>query len=165
MNKNTTDIDKLWDVIKNLEVAMLTTEDTDGVLRSRPMATQQVGFDGYLWFFTQASAHKVDDVQHHRQVNVSYVDSDKNRYISNSGKAQVVRDSEKARQLWKPYLRAWFPNGVDDVEVALLKVEVHQAEYWDSPSSKMVQLLTFLKSVTTGESPKTPRPGKITIAR
>ena len=165
MNKQSSDIDKLREIIKNLEVAMFTTQDAEGRLCSRPMATQQVAFDGYLWFFTEASAHKVDDVQHHRQVNVSYVDPDKNRYISISGRAQVVRDVVQARQLWKPYLRAWFPKGVDDPEVALLKVEVHHAEYWDSPSSKVVQLLDFLKSVATGEAPKTLRTGKIQVSR
>lgn len=161
MNKNDNSLDKLWDLIKNLEVAMLTTLDSDGTLHSRPMATQQPSFDGHLWFFTQASAHKVDEVQHHRQVNVSYVDSEKNRFVSVTGQAQVVRDTGKARELWQPYLRAWLPKGVDDPEVALIRVRVDQAEYWDSPSSKVEQIFGIFKAAATGEKSQPGRGQKI----
>jgi len=33
----------------------------------------------------------------------------------------------------------------------LLNVEVEKAEYWDSPSSKVVQLVGFAKALATGE--------------
>jgi general stress protein 26 len=143
MNKNESDSKKLWDLIKHIEVAMLTTQEADGSLHSRPMATQPGDFDGYLWFFTEASAHKVDEVHHHRQVNICYVDSPKGRYVSVSGRAQVLRDPAKVHEFWRPFLRAWFPKGPDSEEVALLRVKVDKAEYWESPSSKVVGMVGF----------------------
>ncbi len=123
---------------------MLTTEDSGGVLRSRPMATQQITFDGVLWFFTDAASHKVDEIHSHKNVNVTFVDGERSRYISVSGTAQVLRDTAKGKELWRPYLRAWFPQGPDSPEVALLKIKVQEAEYWDSPASKMVHLANFI---------------------
>jgi len=35
--------------------------------------------------------------------------------------------------------------------LALLKVQVEKAEYWESPSSKVVQLIGFVKAVATGK--------------
>jgi general stress protein 26 len=165
MNKNATDIQKLWDLIRGIEIAMLTTVDSTGVLHSRPMATQDIDFDGHLWFFTEAASHKVDEVNGHREVNLVYVDKEKNRYVSVSGRARVIRDVEKARLLWRPHLRAWFPKGVEDPSVALLRVEVSKADYWDAPSSKVVELMHFLSAMAASPSSKGTEHGKFTLSK
>ncbi len=85
MNTSESDVKKLWDLIKHIEIGMLTTEDSGGVLRSRPMATQQISFDGVLWFFTESASHKVDEIHSHKNVNITFVDAESNRYISVSG--------------------------------------------------------------------------------
>jgi general stress protein 26 len=163
MTKPDADLRKVWELIKNIEIAMLTTQSSDGSLTSRPMATQRVEFDGELWFFTEASSHKVDDVNQHSNVNVCYSDSEKNRFISVSGKARIVRDKSKALALWQPFLRAWFQGGVDDPEVALLKVTVERVEYWESASSKVVRIFDILQSVVGRESLQISGQGSITL--
>ncbi len=142
---------KLHDLIKDIRFAMLTTVEEDGTLRSRPMATQEFEFDGDLWFFTAAHAPKVDEVQHNQHVNVSYAEPKDQKYVSVSGTAQLVRDRAKIEELWNPLFKAWFPQGLDDPELALLKVSVEKAEYWDSPSSKVVRLVGFAKALLTGK--------------
>jgi general stress protein 26 len=144
-------IQKLGELIQDIGVAMLTTIDDDGTLRSRPMQTQDDEFDGTLWFFTGAGSHKVLEVQHEARVNVSYAAPDKNRYVSVSGTASLVRDKAKIEEFWKPAYKAWFPQGQDDPDVALLKIDVEQAEYWDSPSSAVVHTIGFVKAVVTGQ--------------
>src|SRR5947199_3753846 len=86
-------IEKLRDLIKGIKIAMLTTAEDDGTLRSRPMVTQEADFDGDLWFFTEMSAPKVREAQEHRQVNVSYIGD--NKWISVSGTAELVGDRRK----------------------------------------------------------------------
>lgn len=147
-------VKKLREMIKDIEIAMLTTAEPDGSLRSRPMATQKFEFDGDLWFFTRASSPKVDEIEQEHHVNVSYAAPDKQRYVSVSGRARLVRDKNKIEELWSPILKAWFPKGLDDPDLALLKVAVEQAEYWDSPSSTVAQLVGFVKAVATGTSYK-----------
>jgi len=141
---------KVRELIKGIKIAMLTTVEDDGTLRSRPMDTQEVEFDGDLWFLTEADAPKVDDVKHERQVNVVYANPDKQRYVSLSGPAQVVHDVEKKKQLWKPDHKIWFPNGPEDPNVALLKVRVQKGEYWDSGSTAVGRLFNFAKGIVTG---------------
>lgn len=148
---------KLADLIKDIRVAMLTTAGDDGSLRSRPMATQQDEFAGVLWFFTKSSAPKVGEVERHREVNVSYAEPGRQHYVSVSGRAEVVRDRDKLRELWHPLLKAWFPQGLDDPDLALVRVEPTRAEFWDAPSSTMVHLVGFVKALATGQ---TYRPGE-----
>lgn len=145
-------IKKLGEMIKGINIAMMTTVEDDGSLRSRPMATQQVEFDGDLWFFAREHSAKVDEVNREQHVNISYANPDDQRYVSVSGTATLVRDQQKAKQLWNPLHKAWFPDGLDDPELALLKVSVDKAEYWDSPSSTVVQLVGFAKALVTGKS-------------
>jgi general stress protein 26 len=144
-------IEKLQKLIHGIDYAMMTTVDDDGQLRSRPMSTQKTPFNGTLWFFTGASTHKVSEIAHDQHVNLSYADPDDNRYVSISGRAQLVRDKAKIKELWNPAYKAWFPGGLDDPDLALIKVEMDKAEYWDSPSSSMVHLFGFVKALVTGQ--------------
>jgi len=145
-------IKKLGELINDTEFAMLTTVDADGSLRSRLMALQRREFDGELWFFTKASTPKVDEVEREEEVNVSFARPDKQHYVSVSGKAQVVRDRAKIEELWSPELKAWFPEGSDDPDLALLRVRAERAEYWDGRSSFVSHLVGLAKAVATGTS-------------
>ena len=151
----TNNTQKLWSLIKSVEVAMLVTQDGEH-LRSRPMAMSQREFDGTLWFFTRASSHKVTEVETEQQVNLAFAHPGKQDYVSVSGRARLVRDHSAVADHWSEAVRVWFPKGKEDPEIALLKVEVDSAEYWDAPSSTMLHAYGYVKAVVSGES---PRPG------
>lgn len=156
-------VEKLARMIKEIEFAMLTTIDEDGSLRSRPMAVQQQEFDGDLWFFTKADTPKVDEIEQERNVNVSFARPDKQHYVSVSGKARLVRDRAKIEELWNPALTAWFPEGLEDPQLALLKVNAEKAEYWDGQSSAVAHLVGVVKAVATGTSYKAGENEKVNL--
>ncbi len=153
---------KLWDMIKDVKIAMLTSED-GGQLRARPMAASQKEFDGNLWFFTRASAHKVREVQQDEHVGVTYADPGSQNYVSLSGTASLVRDGGAITEHWSEVMRTWFPKGKDDPDIALLKVHVTQAEYWDAPNSTMLHAYGYVKAALTGQSPQPGGNEKITL--
>lgn len=148
-HENKTSIEKLKEMLEGIDFCMLTTID-GGRLRSRPMSTQEFEFDGDLWFFTRDNTHKADEVAKDPRVNVAYSKPDDNRYVSVSGTAEIVKDRAKMEELWSPILKAWFPDGLEDPHICLLKVAVEQAEYWDAPSSTIVQLFGMAKALATG---------------
>ncbi len=126
---------KLWDIIRDVPVALLTTDD-DGTLRSRPMATCQTSFDGNLWFFTKASSHQSIEIGKNYHVNVAYAVPEQDNYVSISGLTEIVRDPQKQRELWNEEVASWLGLDPEDEDVALLKVIVQQAEYWQVPGSR-----------------------------
>jgi general stress protein 26 len=156
-------IAKVRDLIKGVRVAMLTTVAEDGTLHSRPMMTQEAEFDGILWFLTGRGTAKAGDVAGHRSVNVSYAQPDDHRYVSLSGVATIVRDRQKAGQLWSAPHRAWFPGGLDDPDLVLLQIDVQVAQYWDTASGTMVALAGFAKAVATGRRYAAGGPEKVTL--
>src|SRR4029077_4838805 len=122
---------KLAAMIRGIKIAMLTTLSADGTLHSRPLATQDVEFDGTLWFFTAAGSAKTSEIRQYPQVSVSYASADHPRSCALSGRASLIQEAEKMKELWSPVYRAWFPQGLDDPELALMRVDVDKAEYWD----------------------------------
>jgi general stress protein 26 len=150
----TDDLNKLREMIKEIDFCMLTTIDENGDLHSRPMSSNgQIDPNGDLWFFTSASSHKVSEVANSPKVNVSFADPENQKYISTSGTAELTRDRRKIEELWKPEFKIWFPKGKDDPEIALLRVGLEKAEYWDSSSSTAGYVLSLVSSLITGKQP------------
>lgn len=151
MTDEATDAKKLAKLIHGIQMAMMTTVQPDGTLHTRPMATQQTDDINTLWFFSSRSSGKVMEIGQDHQVSLGYADPQKNRYVAINGTAVVVDDRAKAKELWNPFIKAWFPKGVDDPDLCLVKVVPQHAEYWDSASSTVLQLAGFLKATLTGK--------------
>ena len=156
---------KVWEMIREVQVAMMVTMDEEGRFRGRPMRASQREFDGVLWFFTEAASPKTGEVQQDERVLLAYADPSSQNYVSIYGTAQLVRDAAKQKQLWSEPLRAWFPGGAEDPKVALLKVTCEGAEYWDAPSSTLVHAYGYIKAVTTGEPPHPGANDKVDFSR
>ena len=145
-------LEKVRELVKEIDFCMLSTVDENGDLHSRPMSVNgEIDPDGDLWFFTNANSHKVTEISTRPKVNVSFADPANQHYVSISGKAQLVRDRNKIEELWKPEFKMWFPEGKDDPEIALIRVSLEKAEYWDSPSSTIGYVLNFVSSLLTGK--------------
>lgn len=154
-----TDHEKLAEMIKDITFTMMTTIGESGQLHSRPMATMDFGsvtdFDGNLWFFTHKESLKVHDIEVDKEVSLTYSHPTLQRYAAVHGLASVEMDKEKMKQLWSPSLTAWFPEGLSDPQLALIKVTVEGAEIWDSLRGKVVKLIGMAKSVLTAKSAET----------
>lgn len=148
---------KVWEMIKDIEVAMMVSLDADGHFRSRPMRAQQDSFDGDLWFFTAADSPKTEELRRDGRVLLAYSDPSSQDYVSLSGTAEIVQDAARQKALWSEGMRTWFPKGAEDPAIALIRVRVEGAEYWDSPNSTMVHAYGYVKAVLTG---KAPQPGE-----
>jgi general stress protein 26 len=156
-------IAKIAKMLKDTRIAMLTSVTEEGHLHSRPMAMQDVEFDGDIWFFTGKNSPKVHEIEHEPRVNVAFADPDKQNYVSVSGTASLVIDAAKNKELWNPAYQAWFPQGLDDPELALLKIHVDGAEYWDAPSSTVAHVVGFVQAKLTGKSGDPGEHGKVEL--
>jgi general stress protein 26 len=141
--------EKVHDLIKKTRIAMLTSSDADGRLVSKPMATQDVEFDGDVWFIAERNSEKVRNITARPQVNVAY--SDSSSWVSLSGTASVVDDHAKLEELWNTFTDAWMEGGPENPNNILIKVDATSAEYWDSPGSKVTQVLNLVKAKVTGK--------------
>lgn len=158
-------IEKLRDLIKDIDFAMFTTVGSDGSLHSRPMSTQQTEFDGDIWFFTSLDTEKAVEIKQDQTVNVSYADPGKNRFVSVSGNAKLVNDREKMKELWSPIYKIWFEKGLDDPQLRLIKVSAQKAEYWDSPSGIINKIVGFADALIHKDAGKMGENETITLKK
>jgi hypothetical protein len=63
MTETSEQVKKVADLAKGIRIGMLTTVDADGHFISRPMAQQEVEFDGDLWFFAERGSRKGPVIQ------------------------------------------------------------------------------------------------------
>jgi general stress protein 26 len=131
-------------LIEPLRVAMLTHLDEGGRLVSRPMTALEMDADGALWFFTDRASAGYHDL---RILNLSFSDVERSVFVSLSGRGELRFDRERARALWTPAARPWFPDGPDSPELALLKFSPEAADTWDSPHSRALRVLAMAASI------------------
>lgn len=142
-------VHKVAELAKDMRFAMLTTVDATGEFISRPMANQEVEFDGDLWFFAERSSRKVAHITANPHVNATLTANDK--WLSISGTAAIVTDVAKAKQLWNAAVEAWMPQGPEDPSVVLIKINSSSAEYWDNPGGRISTAFSFAKAKVTGK--------------
>jgi general stress protein 26 len=145
--------DRLMTLLKDVRIAMMSTRGSDGHFHSRPMATSDVEYDGALYFLSNDHSGKVMDLQRDADTLLTFANESKQLYIALRGDTEVITDKETVKKHWTASARGWFPKGPDDPEVALLKVTIREAEYWDAPNGKAVVLLAYAKAMLTGDKP------------
>jgi general stress protein 26 len=137
-------IQRLNELLRGMKVAMLTTlRSSDSSLHSRPMMVQEQPFDGTLNFLTNINVSQTDEIGAGSQVNLSFADPGQERYISISGAAYLIRDHISIESVWSEIYRPWFPQGTEDPQLALIRVEALEAEVWDSASQARGETIHF----------------------
>lgn len=157
-------LNKLTELVEEVKICMFATIAEDYTLHSRPMQTIKVDEQGNLWFFTNEYSGKVDDVSKDTTVYLIYSHPGKNTYVHVKGKCEIVNDKEKIKELWSPVVKAWFPQGLEDPALALLKVDATEASYWDGSSSKFVVFYNIVKAIAKGETPDEGEFGKLNVS-
>ena len=153
----------LYKLIEGIDVAMFTTRRADGHLVSRPMQTQahRPGVD--LWFVTDWSSDKLDDVALDPHVNLAYYNTKSREWVSVAGTAIISRDRDLIQGFYKPDWKAWFPSedgnpkrdgGPNDERIALVLVEAHSVEYMKQDRPRPLVLFEIVKALATGSAPK-----------
>lgn len=145
-------LDKFKSLVKDVNICMfITNTHNDADTHTRPMATVNVEDDGTLWFYTDIRSIKVEEVESDHDVHLVYAHPGKDSYLDVWGKASVVTDKQQIKDKWTPMVKVYFSDGVDDPNLALLKVTPHDCYYWDNKSGKMVYFLKAAASIVTGK--------------
>jgi general stress protein 26 len=160
---NAQQINRVWDIIEKVGVAMLTTK-FDGGLRARPLEARPDREAGIIWFLTDVRSGKDHEVAASPDIGLVFIDAGEKAYLSITGRAEILHDAARAAEIWKSTDQVWWPGGPDDPTLRVLQVEPRAAELWDGPSSLAVAAFEFAKAKVTGAKPNLGENRKITVA-
>ena len=141
---------RLKELIDSVRIGLLTTVDFEGALHTRPLETLRCDVDGTLWFFTDLESPKADELARDTRVSVGYSEPSKKIYAVVTGHGRLLRDRALAEQLWTVAQRAWYPKGVEDEHLSILRVTPQRAEYWETPG-RLSYLLAAAAAGVSGE--------------
>ncbi len=154
------ELDKLYEMIEDLEIAMMTTRRNDGHLVSRAMANQKHAAGADLWFVTMEGSAKLEDIEGDPHVNLGYYKDRTREWISVAGLANISRDRRLIRELYAADWKAWFSNEgdprhgtPDDPRMVLIGVDVHSAMFLEVNKPQPVVLYEIAKGWLTGSDP------------
>ena len=117
---------------------------------TRPMATVEVEEDGSLWFFTDIRSIKVEEIAADNTVHLVYAHPGKQSFMDVWGRGSIITDKEQMKAKWSPVVKSYFPQGTDDPNLALLKVQPTNVYYWEAETGKMVQAIKMAVAAVTG---------------
>jgi len=124
-------IPEIAELLRNIDTCMLATRGDDGELHARPMSNNgEVEWDGDSWFFAPSDGRLVAEIRRNAEAVTTYRADDRFAWVALSGSAEVVDDAAQKRRLWLDELERWFPNGPDDPNVALIRVDSSAAQWW-----------------------------------
>lgn len=163
--------EELWELVDGIETAMMTTIGRDGMLVSRPMATQKRVGGADFWFATLRGP-KVEEIERDPRVNLTYYRDRTREWVSVSGTAKISKDRAKIRELYAPDWKLWFPNeggkkdgGPDDPRIVLIGVHARSAQYMTVDKPQPVVFFEFLKGMVTGKAPDFGEVKEVSILR
>ena len=162
------ELEKLYELIEDIETAMMTTRRTDGHLVSRAMAVQKRASGADIWFVTSNETMKLDELEDDPHVNLSFYKDRTREWISISGIARTTTDREKIGELYAKDWKAWFQeegdprHGTpDDPRLVLIGVEIHSAVFLEVNKPQPVVLFELVKGMVTGKMPELGRTHRV----
>ena len=152
---------KVRELLKTLPIAFMVTV-MDGELTARPIGVvggDHADFDGSLWFITDKRSRKVRAIESGAMTTLMFQNDKEGNYLHLTGRAAVVDDRAKLEELYTTLQRTWFPKGVDDPDITLVRFDATEANSWDSHDSLVRLAVAFAKSVITRSPGKSGNAG------
>ena len=127
------------DLIRGIDICMFITHADERIV-GRPMSNNgNVEFDGDNWFFSARASGKVEAIAKNPRVELAYVATERGTWVSIEGRAEVVEDDAKKRDLWEKDLQAWFRGGPEDDGVVLVKVNAERVHAWTEGQELVIE--------------------------
>ena len=145
------EIIKFKTIVDNIKTGVLFTHSNIDELKGRPMITMSIDSNCSLWFFGNEFSSSVHQIWRNNEVFVNYANPYINTYAVVKGKAYLTRDINKINDLYISTLNEWFPCGVNDPGLLLIRVEPVKVEYWNGNSGKIVSSYNIATGISVTE--------------
>jgi general stress protein 26 len=150
---------KLRKLLAEFPIAFMITI-AGGDVTTRPIGI--VGdeeFNGTLWFITDKRSRKVAAIESGATTTLLFQNDKNGDYLQLTGRASVVDDRARLEQYYTTLQRTWFPKGLDDPDITLVRFDADGGNYWDGHDSYARLAIAFAKSIVTGTPGKSGNAG------
>jgi general stress protein 26 len=134
---------KLWKSMASDRTMMV---GLDGISEAhpRPLTAHIEHEGGPIWFFTARGNDLVRLLFRSQTAIATYASKGHDLFATIHGRVGVSDDRAVVDRLWSPFVAAWFKDGKDDPNLALLRFDPAEAEIWEDASSLIAGLKMLL---------------------
>jgi general stress protein 26 len=143
--------EKIKELALKADMCFFTTNLSQLPLSTRPMSTRDVDENGDIWFFSRKGSTKNEEIAADNRVQLFYSNHSNYEFLTLYGTATIIKDDEKAKELWSAMAKTWFNEGYTDPELTLLKIVPEAGHYWDTKDGKIVSLFKMVAGAITGK--------------
>jgi general stress protein 26 len=157
---------KVRKLLPSFKAAIFVTGVRSGrELHSRPLSLQgdPKAFGGTLWFFADDRSPKVYELAVDTAVCLFMQNDSATHYLQLDGTASLSKDIAKMRELYTPIVKTWFPEGLDDPHLTLIRFDAHTGAFWESPGGAWQFAAAFATSLITGKPGKSGTSGTLSF--
>ena len=157
---------KVRQLLPSFKAAMFVTGVRSGhELHSRPLQLQgdPTVFGGTLWFFADDRSPKVYELAVDTTVSLFFQNDHARHYLQLDGTTALSRDKAKMRELFTPVAKAWFPGGLDDPHLTLIRFDATAGVYWENPGGVWQLAAALATSLVTGTPGKSGTSGTLSF--
>ena len=153
---------KLTEMAESIDFTLMATGLGQPPFHTIPMSTKSVDNEGCIWFLSGRDSTHNSNIEADGRVHLNYADSSAIEFMTVFGKAEIVTDKTKLKELYGSSDDAWF-DGVDDPNLSAIKVTPCDAHYWDPKNGKLITMFHIGVGAITGEKPDLMDQGKLSI--
>jgi general stress protein 26 len=135
-----TAVERMRDLADTSNICMLITTDAKGKRNNKPMAAIRIDDEGNCWFFASKSSRKIKDISTNNKIEIVFANPDSDDYLEIHGSGSTICDTEEIQKNWSPLVNEWFPGGITDPEICLVKIDVTSVFYWDAAKEGIQRL-------------------------
>jgi|GEM_PF-2009405 len=127
--------------LARFEPAVLLTSEGLGAIHA-PLA-DEAGDSRKLWFLADARALLDWEANRRHVVTLTFQSPDERVFLTVSGKAEVITDRAITAKMWRPAFKRWFPGGVGDPRLLLVRFSPYDAEFYEASDGRVTAHLTY----------------------
>jgi general stress protein 26 len=126
-------IKRVQDMVDDATSCFFRTDGAIGPSRGvRPMSVREVDDAGHLWFLSASDSHKNLELAASPAVTLHFQAGAHAGFLELEGRAEVLTDRARIKDLWNFMLRAWFTEGEDDPRITAIRFVPERGYYWDN---------------------------------
>lgn len=147
------DRDRILTLIGDNPTCMMVTQAADGALRARPMHAMLERAREEIWFYTRLHSGKSRELEEDGAVCLCFASPAEGAYVSISGAAALSTDRAMVRRCWSPVVDAWFPEGPDGADVAMIRVTPISGDFWTAETNDVLAALERARASAEDRTP------------
>ena len=125
-------IKEALDIVNKSRLCLLSTNVENGFPNVRVMSNRKYEGLRNIWFKTDTSSRKVQQLQKDNRACVCYLDNELARELILEGYMEILQDVESKRKVWEEGDEKYNPLGPEDPDLTVLLFTAIHGEYIDA---------------------------------